>query len=148
MHDKSIYFIATLMGGAGLFRQVPNHPLEGSRIAQSLSQKQRTLKGRVDIVPNERYRFTKGVLMHHLQSSDPDSFTRKSFISWDALCAFTVLAQLGAERLLRFHLSAGYRVEGSLPLRWSAPAFSPFLVGVASLTENRTGSWQNAVSQG
>ncbi len=54
----------------------------------------------------------------------------------------------GAERLLRFHLLAGYRVEGSLPLRWSAPAFSPFLVGVASLTENRTGSWQEAVSQG
>lgn len=46
----------------------------------------------------------------------------------------------GAERLLRFHLSAGYRVEGSLPLRWSAPDFSPFL--------DRTGSWQDAVGQG
>lgn len=34
-----------------------------------------------------------------------------------------------AERLLRFHLHIGYRVEGSLPLRWSEPEFSPFLVG-------------------
>lgn len=40
----------------------------------------------------------------------------------------------GAERLLRFHLERGYFVEGSLPLRWSAPEFSPFL--------SSTGSWQ------
>jgi uncharacterized protein len=33
----------------------------------------------------------------------------------------------GAERLLRFHLTSGDRVEDSLPLRWSAPDFSPFL---------------------
>jgi predicted pyridoxine 5'-phosphate oxidase superfamily flavin-nucleotide-binding protein len=33
----------------------------------------------------------------------------------------------GAERLLRFNLERGDRVEGSLPLRWSAPEFSPFL---------------------
>lgn len=46
----------------------------------------------------------------------------------------------GAERLLRFHLSTGYRVEGSLPLRWSAPEFSPFL--------DRTGSWNDAFRQG
>jgi uncharacterized protein len=39
----------------------------------------------------------------------------------------------GAERLLRFHLEQGYRVQGSLPLRWSNPDFSPFL--------NGTGSW-------
>jgi uncharacterized protein len=39
----------------------------------------------------------------------------------------------GAERLLRFHLEMGYRVEGSLPLRWSVPEFSPFL--------NSMGSW-------
>jgi predicted pyridoxine 5'-phosphate oxidase superfamily flavin-nucleotide-binding protein len=39
----------------------------------------------------------------------------------------------GAERLFRFHLDRGYRVEGSLPLRWSSPALSPFLA--------RTGSW-------
>lgn len=40
---------------------------------------------------------------------------------------------IGAERLLRFHLERGYRVEASLPLRWSAPEFSPFL--------EKTGSW-------
>jgi uncharacterized protein len=39
----------------------------------------------------------------------------------------------GAERLFRFQLHQGYRVEGSLPLRWSNPQFSPFL--------DRTGSW-------
>ncbi|MEL6937088.1 MAG: pyridoxamine 5'-phosphate oxidase family protein [Cyanobacteria bacterium J06607_17] len=39
----------------------------------------------------------------------------------------------GAERLMRFHLTRGYRVENSLPLRWSAPVFSPFL--------EHTGSW-------
>ncbi|MGA7933362.1 MAG: pyridoxamine 5'-phosphate oxidase family protein [Kovacikia sp.] len=39
----------------------------------------------------------------------------------------------GAERLFRFHLDHGYRVEGNLPLRWSEPEFSPFL--------NRMGSW-------
>jgi uncharacterized protein len=39
----------------------------------------------------------------------------------------------GAERLLRFHLDWGYRVEGSLPFRWSIPESSPFL--------DRMGSW-------
>jgi len=39
----------------------------------------------------------------------------------------------GAERLLRFHLDRGVRVEQSLPFRWSAPEFSPFL--------DTTGSW-------
>ena len=39
----------------------------------------------------------------------------------------------GAERLLRFHLEKGYQVEGSLPLRWSNPEFSPFL--------KQTGAW-------
>jgi hypothetical protein len=44
-----------------------------------------------------------------------------------------ILAYEGAERWLRFQLDQGYQVEGSLPLRWSAPEFSPFL--------DRTGSW-------
>jgi uncharacterized protein len=39
----------------------------------------------------------------------------------------------GAERLLRFRLERGYRVEGNLPLRWSNPEFSPSLA--------QTGSW-------
>jgi uncharacterized protein len=33
----------------------------------------------------------------------------------------------GAQRLLRFHLDHGYRVNRSLDLQWSAPEFSPFL---------------------
>lgn len=44
-----------------------------------------------------------------------------------------IRAFAGAERLIRFHLSEGCRVEGSLPLRWSEPDYSPFL--------DRTGSW-------
>ncbi|MEL6815739.1 MAG: pyridoxamine 5'-phosphate oxidase family protein [Cyanobacteria bacterium J06598_3] len=32
-----------------------------------------------------------------------------------------------AHRLLRFQVVRGYFVKGSLPLRWSAPEFSPFL---------------------
>lgn len=43
----------------------------------------------------------------------------------------------GAERLLRFQLQQGYRVEGSLPLRWSAPEFSPFL--------DATGTWETSI---
>lgn len=42
---------------------------------------------------------------------------------------------VGAERLLRFHLYEGHRVEG-IPLRWSNPDYSPFL--------DRTGSWEEA----
>jgi len=38
-----------------------------------------------------------------------------------------ILTYPGAERLLRFHLVQGYRVEGSLPLRWSKPDFSRHL---------------------
>ena len=39
----------------------------------------------------------------------------------------------GAERLIRFNLAKGYRVEGSLPLRWTNPEFSRLL--------EQTGSW-------
>ncbi len=40
----------------------------------------------------------------------------------------------GAERLIRFAVTAGYRVTGSLPFRWSNPEYSPFL--------DRTGTWE------
>ena len=39
----------------------------------------------------------------------------------------------GAERLIRFHLDRGHLVRASLPLRWTAPKFSPVL--------EHTGSW-------
>ncbi|MFQ4138275.1 pyridoxamine 5'-phosphate oxidase family protein [Nodosilinea sp. PGN35] len=45
-----------------------------------------------------------------------------------------IAAYEGAERLLRFSVSHGYRVSGSLPLTWSAPEFSPFL--------DNTGPWK------
>jgi uncharacterized protein len=45
-----------------------------------------------------------------------------------------IRAFAGAERLIRFQVAEGYRVEGSLPLRWSSPDYSPFL--------DRTGSWE------
>lgn len=34
----------------------------------------------------------------------------------------------GAQRLLKFHLNHGYRMNRNLNLHWSAPEFSPFLV--------------------
>jgi len=43
----------------------------------------------------------------------------------------------GAERLFKFHLTGGIRVEGSLPSSWSAPEFSPFL--------DQTGPWSTAL---
>ncbi|NEQ74681.1 MAG: flavin-nucleotide-binding protein [Okeania sp. SIO2C9] len=44
----------------------------------------------------------------------------------------------GAEQLIRFHLTKGYRVTASLPIRWSSPKFSPFLerTGSCSLIDN------------
>ena len=39
----------------------------------------------------------------------------------------------GAERLFKFHVDKGIRVEGGLPLSWSVPEFSPFL--------KETGDW-------
>lgn len=44
-----------------------------------------------------------------------------------------IRAYAGAERLLTFQPEHGIRIEGSLPLQWSAPEFSPALTG--------TGAW-------
>ena len=52
-------------------------------------------------------------------------------VIWDSDEVYTFT---GAERLIRFYVSQGRRVEGSLPLRWSDPNYSSFLV--------RTGSWE------
>ena len=54
--------------------------------------------------------------------------TAETIWDGDRVRAFT-----GAERLIRFTVATGYRVTGSLPLRWSAPERSPFL--------ERTGCW-------
>lgn len=42
----------------------------------------------------------------------------------------------GAERLLRFRVTEGVRIDGATPLRWSAPEPAPQLVA--------TGSWEDA----
>jgi predicted pyridoxine 5'-phosphate oxidase superfamily flavin-nucleotide-binding protein len=65
--------------------------------------------------------FSKGHLLY---------LTGTAEVIWEGA---EILAYAGAERLLRFHLQIGYRVEGNLPLRWSDPVFSPFL--------NSTGPW-------
>ncbi|MEO1391361.1 MAG: pyridoxamine 5'-phosphate oxidase family protein [Cyanobacteria bacterium J06634_5] len=38
-----------------------------------------------------------------------------------------IAAYAGAQRLLRFRLARGYRIESALSLQWSLPEFSPFL---------------------
>jgi predicted pyridoxine 5'-phosphate oxidase superfamily flavin-nucleotide-binding protein len=38
-----------------------------------------------------------------------------------------IAAYTGAERLFKFHVEQGIRVEGSLPLTWSTPEYSRFL---------------------
>jgi uncharacterized protein len=57
--------------------------------------------------------------------------TAKTIWDPDEIRAFA-----GAERLIRFQVTEGCRVEGSLPLRWSTPNYSPFL--------DRTGSWETS----
>lgn len=71
-----------------------------------------------------------GLLFVDFERGDLLYLTGKAETIWegDELAAFD-----RAERLLRFYPKKGYRVEGSLPLRWSPPEFSPFL--------ERTGSW-------
>ncbi|MBD2229975.1 pyridoxamine 5'-phosphate oxidase family protein [Phormidium tenue] len=67
--------------------------------------------------------FAKGDLLY---------LTGTAEVIWDSP---EIMAYEGAERLLRFYVKQGYRVEGSLPLAWSAPEVSPFL--------NDTGPWRS-----
>lgn len=55
-------------------------------------------------------------------------------VIWDGA---ELSSSAGAERLIRFHLTAGYFVEGSLPLRWSSPEFSPYLDLLSPLHPDR-----------
>jgi len=72
-----------------------------------------------------------GLLFIDFDRGDLLYLTGTAEVLWesDESRAFT-----GAERVIRFHLSHGWRVEGSLPLRWSAPDYSPFL--------QHTGAWE------
>ena len=73
-----------------------------------------------------------GLLLIDFERGDLLYLTGTAEVLWDD----EIRAFAGAERLIRFHLSEGHRVEGSLPLRWSEPDYSPFL--------ERTGSWKTA----
>lgn len=77
-----------------------------------------------------------GLLFIDFNQSDLLYLTGTAEVIWDSeeVQTFT-----GAERLIRFHLAEGHRVEGSLPLQWSNPDYSPFL--------DRTGSWEKTVSK-
>jgi uncharacterized protein len=70
-----------------------------------------------------------GLLFIDFQQGDLLYLTGTAAVIWegDEICHYA-----GAERLFRFHLKQSYRVEGSLPLRWSAPEFSPFLEPMGS----------------
>ena len=71
-----------------------------------------------------------GLLFLDFDQGDLLYLTGTAEVIWDGP---EVEAYEGAERLLRFRLTQGHRVEGSLPVPWSAPEFSPFL--------DKTGSW-------
>jgi predicted pyridoxine 5'-phosphate oxidase superfamily flavin-nucleotide-binding protein len=73
-----------------------------------------------------------GLLFIDFERGDLLYLTGTAEVIWDG---DEVTTYEGAERLLRFRLIQGYQVEGSLPLTWSAPEFSPFLTD--------TGPWQN-----
>ena len=65
-----------------------------------------------------------GLLFIDFSQGDVLYLTGRAEVIWEGP---EVMAYVGAERLLRFHLDRGYRVEKSLPLRWSEPIFSPHL---------------------
>ncbi|MEO0375796.1 MAG: pyridoxamine 5'-phosphate oxidase family protein [Cyanobacteria bacterium P01_A01_bin.17] len=71
-----------------------------------------------------------GLLFLDFQRGDLLYLTGAAEVIWSGAEVETFA---GAERLFRFHPKIGYRVEGSLPLHWSVPMFSPFL--------EQTGVW-------
>jgi uncharacterized protein len=71
-----------------------------------------------------------GILFIDFSKGDLLYLTGTAEVIWEGS---EILSYAGAERLLRFHLQSGYRVEASLPLRWTEPEFSPFL--------DRMGAW-------
>ncbi|MBD3884972.1 pyridoxamine 5'-phosphate oxidase family protein [Phormidium tenue FACHB-886] len=72
-----------------------------------------------------------GLLFIDFERGDLLYLTGTAEVIWDSdqLRAFA-----GAERLIRFQIAEGRRVQGNLPLHWSKPDYSPFL--------DRTGSWE------
>lgn len=71
-----------------------------------------------------------GLLFIDFDSGDLIYLTGTAKVIW---AGPEIINYPGAERLWSFHLDRGYRVAGSLPLRWSNPELSPFL--------DRMGAW-------
>ncbi|XXY53509.1 pyridoxamine 5'-phosphate oxidase family protein [Sorangium sp. So ce269] len=73
-----------------------------------------------------------GVLFVDFATGELLSLTGEAEVVWDGpeLAAFA-----GAQRLLRFRVAEGVRVEDAVPLRWSAPVAAPQLAA--------TGSWED-----
>lgn len=70
-----------------------------------------------------------GLLFVDFDSGDILYLTGTAEVIWEGPKA---IAYEGAERLFRFQPVRGYRVEGSLPLRWTNPQFSPYLEHMGS----------------
>jgi uncharacterized protein len=70
-----------------------------------------------------------GMLFVDFDSGDLLYLTGTAEVIWEEVEA---IKYEGAERLFRFRLFRGYRIESSLPLRWSNPQFSPFLEHMGS----------------
>ncbi|AQH03846.1 oxidoreductase (plasmid) [Burkholderia sp. KK1] len=74
-----------------------------------------------------------GLLFIDFEGGDLVYISARAEIIWDGP---EVKAFNGAQRLVRYHIEEIIRVEASLPARFSAPEYSPFLA--------RTGSWGDA----
>ena len=70
-----------------------------------------------------------GLLFVNFERGDLLYLTGTAKVVWES---DEISAYAGAERLLRFHLERGHRVESSLPLQWTKPEFSPFLEPMGS----------------
>jgi predicted pyridoxine 5'-phosphate oxidase superfamily flavin-nucleotide-binding protein len=72
-----------------------------------------------------------GLLFIDFEQGNLLYLTGRAEVIWDG--DPEIAAYAGAERLFKFHLTQGIRVEGSLPLTWSTPEYSRFLA--------ETGPW-------
>ncbi len=73
-----------------------------------------------------------GLLFLDFNRGDLIYLTGTAEVIWDIN---EIQAFAGAERLIRFQTTQGYRVERSLPLQWSTPDYSPFLDRIGAWTE-------------
>jgi predicted pyridoxine 5'-phosphate oxidase superfamily flavin-nucleotide-binding protein len=72
-----------------------------------------------------------GILFIDFEQGHLLYLTGRAAVIWDG--DPEIAAYVGAERLFKFHLTKGIRIECGLPLTWSTPEYSRFL--------DATGSW-------